>query len=123
MSTKNETRITLRIGNAVIPAVLNETLTAREFCKRLPFTVTASRGEFDFCGTAANLPCKETERQTGWKNGDIGYSRGWFALFHSGEEQSSGYTGEMIIGHIDEEYLETVRGLSGSVNITIELAE
>ena len=123
MSTKNETRITLRIGKAVIPAVLNETLTAREFCKCLPFTVTASKGEFDFCGIAGSLACQETERQNGWKNGDIGYSRGWFALFHSGEDQSSGYTGEMIIGHIDEEYLETVRRLNGSVNITIELAQ
>jgi hypothetical protein len=118
-----ETRVTLTIEDVVVPATLNNTVTAQAFIERLPFTVTASKAEYDFCGTTGDLPCKETERQAGWKNGDIGYSRGWFALFHDGEEHSSSYTSEMIIGHIDDEYLETIRGLSGSIKITVALAD
>lgn len=123
MSTSNETHITLSIGKTVIPATLNKTFAAQEFRKRLPFTVTATKGEYDFCGTAGEIPCKESERQAGWKNGDIGYSNGWFALFHNGESESASYTGEMIIGHIADEYLEAVRALRGSVTITITLAD
>ena len=115
------TFVTLTIGDVVIPATLNHTQTAREFIKRLPFTVTASRGEFDYCGTGPSLPAKDSERQTGWKPGDIGYSRGWFALFFDGEEESKDYPGEMIIGHIDGAYLETVRGLGSSVRIVVDL--
>lgn len=85
--------------------------------------MTASKGEYDFCGMASDLPCKDSERQIGWKNGDIGYSRGWFALFHSGEQESSSYTSEMIIGHIDISCLDAIRALQGRVKITVSLAE
>lgn len=107
----------------MIPATLNNTLTAREFKKLLPFTVSTSKGEYDFCGMGPSLKSDPRERQAGWINGDIGYARGWFALFHSGEEESSSYTSEMIIGHIDDSYLETVRGLRGSVQILVESAD
>lgn len=119
----NGTQITLSIGDMEIPAVLNNTVAAREFEKILPFTVTASKGQYDYCGMGGDLEYDEKETGAGWKNGDIGYARGWFALFHSGEEQSSSYTSEMIIGHIDDDYLETVRKMSSSVKIVVELAE
>lgn len=115
--------IILTVGETVIPATLNNTRTAKEFAKQLPFKVSAAKGEYDFCGAVGEIPCEESERQVGWSNGDIGYSRGWFALFHSGENESSGYTGEMIIGHIDESYLETLRAMRGSVKITVAIAE
>lgn len=70
-----------------------------------------------------NLNYDKNETQAGWKNGDIGYARGWFALFHGGEEQSASYTSEMIIGHIDDSYLDTVRGFSGSVTIIVDLTK
>lgn len=101
MRSKN-TPIVLKINDTIsIPAILNSTKTANELKKLLPFSVNASKGEFDFCGLSPELPTDNAERQAGWKNGDIGYSKGWFALFHDGETQSSGYTSEMIIGHID----------------------
>lgn len=117
------TKVNLKIGDTVIPATLNNTVAAQEFIKKLPFTVSASKGEFDYCGMGGDLKYDKNETQAGWKNGDIGYARGWFALFHGGEDQSSSYTSEMIIGHIDDEYLETVRNLPGSVTIVVELAE
>lgn len=121
--TGNKTNVILTIGNTTIPAVLNDTVAAKEFIKRLPFTVAASKGQYDFCGSAGSLKYDETETQAGWKNGDIGYARGWFALFHSGEEQSKSYTSEMIIGHIDDTCLNAVRSLKGTVRITVDLAK
>jgi hypothetical protein len=118
-----ETRVILTIGDAVIPATLNSTVTAQELTKRLPYTVTASKMQYDFCGTVEELPRDDSERQAGWKNGDIGFKDGWFALFHSGEDESASYTSEMIIGHIDDEYLETIRSMSGSITIMITLAD
>lgn len=85
--------------------------------------MSTSKAQYDFCSTFESLPYDDSERQAGWKNGDIGFSNGWFALFHDGEEQSSSYTSEMIIGHIDDGYLETIRSLSGSIKITVALAD
>lgn len=118
---KEQTYVKIKMAENEIPAVLNNTLVAQEFVKGLPFTVTVSKSTFDFCGSADTLPSDPDEHQIGWKNGDIGYSRGWFALFHSGEEQSSSYTNEMIIGHIDDAYIETLRSMKGSLEITVKL--
>lgn len=119
--TMTETKITITIGDTVIPATLNDTVTAQAFIKTLPFTVNASKGEFDYCGMGESLDTNSDETQAGWKNGDIGYARGWFALFHSGEEQSESYTSEMIIGHVDDSYLETIRNMPNSIEIKVEL--
>lgn len=118
---EEQTAVTVKMVGTEIPAVLNTTLAAREFIKRLPFTITVSKSEFDFCGSAGTLRSDPDEHQVGWENGDIGYNRGWFALFHSGEEQSSSYTNEMIIGHIDDSYIETLRSMDGSLEITVQL--
>lgn len=117
----SETKIKLTIGSTVIPAILNGTVAAKEFIKKLPFSLSAGKGEFDYCGMGGNLKHDPKETQAGWKNGDIGYARGWFALFHNGEEQSQSYTSEMIIGHIDDNYLDLVRKMPGSVKIVVEL--
>ena len=117
------TQIILTIGDLEIPAVLNDTVAAQSFKELLPFTVTASKGQYDYCGVGGDIAYDEGETQAGWKNGDIGYARGWFALFHSGEEASSSYANEMIIGHIDDSYLDSVRDLPASVEITVEFAD
>jgi hypothetical protein len=114
------THIVISAEGISIPATLNGTLTAREFIQRLPMTIDTQRGEFDFCGKAEPLGAEKSETQAGWRNGDIGYSRGWFALFVDGQEQSKSYTSEMIIGHIDDGYLEAVRNLGHSVRFEIE---
>jgi hypothetical protein len=121
--TAEGTAVALTIGDAIIPATLNDTATAQAFIEQLPFTASASKMQCGFCGAVASLPCDDAERQAGWKNGDTGYSNGWFALFHSGEDESSSYTGEMIIGHINDSCLDAVRALRGNVKITVTLAE
>ena len=120
---KEDMKIVVEMAGHKIPATLNNTRTANEFKKHLPFTATVSHSEYDFCGSVSELPTNDSERQNGWKNGDIGYAHGWIALFHSGEEESSGYRGEMIIGHMDDSYLPTLRSIRGTQKVTISAAE
>lgn len=115
------TPILLRANNITIPAVLNDTIAAKEFKKHLPFFGMGRKSEFDYCCLATCGIFDPAETQTGWKNGDIGYSRGWFAIFHSGEEKSLNYANEMIIGHIDDNYISTIRNFPDSIKISVEL--
>lgn len=117
------TRIVLKANDVVIPAMLNDTVAAQEFKKRLPFKVSGNRYEADYCCTAACGVFDPTETQSGWKNGDINLAGGWFAVLFDGEETSQKYHGMMIIAHIEEEHLPLVRGLPDAVKFVVKLAE
>ncbi len=117
------TPIVLKANGTIIPATLNETLAAQEFKKRLPFKVSGFRSEVDYCCKAACGRLDPTETQSGWKNGDISLAGGWFAVLFDGEEASEHYHGMMIIGHIEEENLDLVKKLPGSVKFIVELAD
>lgn len=116
------TDILIKAGSKVIPAVLNDTLAAREFQKRLPFKVSGTRYEHDYCCPAACCVFDPTETQSGWKNGDISLAGGWFAVLFDGEEVSQDYRGMMVIAHIREEDLHLIRELPDSVQFVVELA-
>lgn len=116
------TDLVIRAGDKAIPAVLNDTLAAKEFKKRLPFKVTGSRYENDYCCPAACCVFDPTETQTGWKNGDISLAGGWFAILFDGEEASRDYRGMMVIAHIAEQDLHLIRDLPESVQFAVELA-
>jgi hypothetical protein len=116
------TKILIKADNKTIPAVLNDTLAAREFKKRLPFKVSGNRYENDYCCPAACCVFDPTETQSGWKNGDISLAGGWFAILFDGEEMSRDYRGMMIIARIGEENLHLIRELPESVQFVVELA-
>lgn len=117
------TPIVLKANGAVIPAMLNDTVAAEEFKKRLPFKVSGYRSAVDYCCTAACGRFDPTETQSGWKNGDISLAGGWFAVLFDGEETSGSYHGMMIIAHIDEEDLHLVKSMPESVRFVVELAQ
>lgn len=115
-------KIILKANHTVIPAILNDTVAAKDFKKRLPLTISGHRSEFDYCCTAASGLFDPLETQSGWKNGDISLAGGWFAVLFDGEEHSSECRGMMVIAHINEENLDLVRNLPSSVHFTVELA-
>ena len=104
-------RIVIHAGDVTSPAVLNDTLAAKDFRTRMPFTVSGFRSPVDYCCTADSGEYDPSEEQAGWKNGDISLAGGWFAVLFDGEEQSKAYDHMMIIAHIDEKDLHLVRGL------------
>ena len=57
-------------GIVRIRATLNDTLAARDFEKRLPFTCSGYDSGIDYCCSAANGLYDPLETQIGWKNGD-----------------------------------------------------
>jgi hypothetical protein len=115
------TKIVLKANDVIIPAMLNDTLAAREFKKRLPFKVSGYRAEVDYCCSAACGRFDPTETQSGWKNGDISLAGGWFAVLFDGEEQSHSYHNMMIIAHIDEEDLHLVKDLPDNVKFVVDI--
>lgn len=117
------TPIVLKTNGIVIPAVLNDTVAAKDLKKRLPFQVTGHRSAVDYCCTTVNGVFDPVETQSGWKNGDISLAGGWFAILFDGEEESYGYKGMMIIAHIDEKDLHLVRNLPSTAKFAVEMAE
>lgn len=121
---RNEMKdIRISDGKTVLRAKLNDTAAAKDFEKRLPFTVSGYDSGIDYCCTAASGLFDPMEMQAGWKNGDISLGGGWFALLYGGEEQSKYYKNMMIIGHINDEDLELVKNMPERVNLTVSLAE
>ena len=110
-------------GTTTLRAVLNDTVAARDFEKRLPFTVSGYDSGIDYCCNAASGIFDPMETQAGWKNGDISLGSGWFALLYGGEEQSKAYQNMMIIGHILGEDLPLVSKMPERVNLTVSLVE
>ena len=116
------TKIILKANGIEIPAILNDTVAAKEFRKRLPFSVSGNRSAVDYCCRTACGIFDPAETQSGWTNGDISLAGGWFAVLFDGEETSQAYHGMMIIAHIDNAHLPLVKGLSDSVKFTVEPA-
>lgn len=69
-------RILLKADGKEIPAVLNDTVAARDFKKRLPFTVSGYKSDVDFCCIAASGIFDPSETQFDWENGDISLAGG-----------------------------------------------
>ncbi|MCD8073432.1 MAG: hypothetical protein LUF27_00050 [Lachnospiraceae bacterium] len=76
--------IILQIDGVSIPAVLNDTVAARDFEKRIPFKITCHKSDMDYYGSTAIGFYNPLETQSGWKNGDISLADGWLALLYGG---------------------------------------
>ena len=109
-------------GKTILRAMLNDTVAAKDFEKRLPLTVSGYDSGIDYCCMVASGLFNPMETQAGWKNGDISLGGGWFALLYSGEEQSEAYKNMMIIGHILDEDIELVKDMPERVNLTVSKA-
>ena len=117
------TNITIKDGSICIRAVLNETVAAKDFQKRLPFKCCGYDSGIDYCCTAASGLFDPLEMQTGWKNGDISLGGGWLALLYGGEDQSAMVHNMMIIGHIEADDLQKMKAMAKRVNLTITAKE
>lgn len=121
----NGTKIKMYFGNIVIPAMLNDSDTAKALIKMLPYTISLSNYGNDFCGVMEHpLPYNEEDVHNGWLNGDIDFATdgNWFTILFGGEENSGSYGYQVNIGKIDCE-LEKISSLRGSQQVRIELAE
>ena len=123
-SDDDVTKITLTIGDTVIPAVLNDTDPARDLIEKLPVTVSLNRGPVDYCGGIDPIKYEEDDVQEGYRSGDLAY---WipgqdFVIFLETEEASPGTPGLVMLGQISTD-IEDVLELDRSIKVTIALDE
>ena len=118
-------RVTLTVGDKVIPAVLNDNEAARSLLSRLPCTVTVSRGSVDFCGDMGEpLDYSEEDEQDGFEYGDFMWmpDGNWFVFFTDDIETYSRQHPWIVLGHMDESW-EVLRKMEGTIDMTIARAD
>lgn len=121
-SVMEETSITITIDDVVIPAVLNNSVSAQDFIARMPFTVSMTRGTADFYASLEEpFQYDESDVHNGWKNGDIGFDHGgnYLTIFHSGEDTSEEYENQITLGHISD--LSLLGNIGTSIQATFAL--
>ncbi|HOP65155.1 MAG TPA: cyclophilin-like fold protein [Spirochaetota bacterium] len=122
-SNIKKTPVILTVGEKKIRAVIYDNKTGRDVLSRLPYTITLNRYEMDYCGTLKEpLAYDEKEKHNGWKNGDIDLAGNYFSILFDGEEKSQSYTDMITFGRIEED-LSIVKGLGGTIKVTITPAD
>ncbi|WP_051309045.1 cyclophilin-like fold protein [Desulfogranum japonicum] len=98
----NKTEILLTIGEAVIPAVLNDSTPSKELIDMLPYTVKLQRYAHDYCGVMKALSYNQSELRNGWSNGDLAFAAdgNYFAILYKDEEISQQYGNMVTLGKI-----------------------
>lgn len=119
-STEDSVKITLTIGNKVVPAILYNTPPARDLMKKLPVTVSLNRGPVDYCGGIAPIAYRKDDVQAGYRSGDLAY---WipgrdFVIFTEDKDDSSGTPDLIIIGKISCDIKE-IRDLGSTISVAI----
>jgi hypothetical protein len=115
------TRIQIKGNGICINGILNDSIAANDFRRRLPFSVTGYRSEVDYCCIAASGIFDPSEFTRGWKNGDIMLSKGWLNFFFDGEDKSKAYGNMMIIGTIDSKGINILK--ESPVMVRFEIKE
>lgn len=123
LPTQKETStVILSIGDSKIKASLNDSKSAIDLLSRLPYTITLSRYEFDYCGIMPEtLDYNEADKHNGWQNGDICQAGNFFTILFAGQEQSDSHTELIRIGRIEGD-LSEVKKQGESIKLRIDLA-
>jgi len=119
---RNVARLVIRSGNVVVKAPLNQTQAARDLMNRLPVIVEGTDSGVDYCCMFKEGAFDEAEKQQGWQNGDVSVADGWFAILHSGQEQSQDYR-VMPVAHLSEEDTARIRSLPDKATFELTLEE
>lgn len=120
--SKDSTKITLTIGNKIIPAILYSTSPARDLMARLPVTVSLNRGPVDYCGGIEPINYGKDDVQVEYSSGDLAY---WipgqdFVIFTETKKSSSKSPDLVILGQISPD-IKKIKDLGSTIKVTIAL--
>lgn len=121
----NGTRITLTIGNTVIPGILNNSRSSRELISRLPYTMELHHYAHDYCGVMQEpLSYDKKDVHNGWLNGDIDFATdgNYFTILYKDEDISKQYGYQVNLGTILAP-LSVMETLGDNISIHIELVQ
>ncbi|MBT3069152.1 cyclophilin-like fold protein [Rhodoferax sp. U11-2br] len=117
------TPITVRAGNTVFNATLNNNATARDFIAALPITLTMTRwGDREYYGKPGLKLSDQSPKRNDFDNGDIAWwpSGGSFAIFFNNKVNPD-ISDLIVIGKISSD-LKLFDTLGEVVEMRIELA-
>lgn len=121
-AAEESVKITLTIGDKVIPAILYNTPPAKDLMKKMPVTVSLNRGPVDYCGGIAPIAHNKNDLEAGYRSGDLAY---WipgqdFVIFTENKKDASGSPDLVILGQIRSDISE-IRNLDRRIDVTIAL--
>jgi hypothetical protein len=120
---ENPTKVTLTVGDTVIPATLNDSVSARDLISRLPYTITLQRYSHDYCASMPDpLKYDRADVHAGWLDGDIDFAltANYFTILFEDEATSSQFDDQVNIGRI-EGPLSQIRDLPQEIKLTVAL--
>lgn len=118
-------RITMRVGDKVITADLNDSPTSRDFIKSLPLTMKMTRwGNREYYGKVATALSAGGQRHSGFEDGEVSYwaPGGSFAVFFNAKSANQNISDLILMGKITSS-LEVFATLDDSVEMRIEAVE
>lgn len=122
---ENGTAVTLTIGNTVIPATLNDSVSAKELIFRLPYTVRLHHYAHDYCGVMSD-PLKYDPKDVhyGWLNGDIDFATdaNYFTILYEDQAISKVYGYQVNMGKVDGDLSVFKNSLGDDIDVRIALA-
>lgn len=115
--------ITIKAGNAVIAATLDDSPTAQDFVKSLPLTISMKRwGDREYYGKVREPLSDRGRKQNGFANGDVAYwpRGGSFAIFFNNKVNPD-ISDLIVFGKISTD-LKVFDAMDESLDMRIELA-
>lgn len=122
------TQISITSGETTIYAELDDSETAQEFASMLPLTISMQRvggGREFYGGMDKSLSYDESDAQTTFENGELGY---WFSgnglciLYDNQVEESEIESGVIVFGRIVSD-LSVFHNMQDQIEVTVALAE
>ncbi len=115
------TQIELIADGKRYDGVLNETIAAKDFIKRLPFTATCRKNETEYYCSSANGVFEPLDLQLGYHAGDIIQWDGWFFVAYQDADEESAKQHHMVIGRLAG--YESLMTKSDSIKIIMKKQE
>ena len=112
-------RISISDGRTVLYAVLNDTVAARDFARRLPCRMTGTDSGTDYCFPAASGIYDPMETRVGWENGDLCLCGGYFAILYGGAEGSGSCSDMVLIGRLEAPSLKQIEKWPDRVTVKV----
>ncbi len=115
------TQIELIADGMAYDGVLNDTLAAKVFLKRLPFSATCRKNETEYYCSSANGVFEPMDLQTGYQAGDIIQWDGWFFVAYKDADEEYEKQHFMVIGKVTG--VESFKKKPDSIKIIIKNQE
>ncbi len=117
------TRAIIAINGVEYGMTITDTTIGRAFAKKLQdegsYTVTGSRAADDICCSENEALETDPSENMPWVCGGIAWTGTWFTVWVSEEDAGRDMP---VIAQIDEEHLEELQKVSGSMEIEVQLA-